>query len=227
MGRCARLVHRLVHPPFPVGHISDGAVCPPGSPACPPTIPGRAHFRWGGVPAWFTGLSTHPSPVLAERQGWLVPESPVCGKAVIRQPDTLFSAPDAWGRTELALIYGGTRTATVTCKDNVELLAVGRDDYIDIFMHKSRDGGDPEHLRFLKQITVFCGWPITALPLDDPSIFLYTYVRRGMVLCKDSRESEWIYVIKSGSCRVLTALRAVTPSLPGPHDRHHPVRVFH
>ena len=34
-----------------------------------------------------------------------------------------------------------------------------------------------------------------------------------MVLCKDSNKSEWIYVIKSGSCRVLTALHAVRPSI--------------
>ena len=59
----------------------------------------------------------------------------------------------------------------------MELLAVGRDDYIDIFMHKSKDGSEPEHIKFLKQIKVFCGWPIHALPLDDPSVFLYTYVR--------------------------------------------------
>ncbi|XP_076468500.1 cyclic nucleotide-binding domain-containing protein 2-like isoform X2 [Babylonia areolata] len=139
-------------------------------------------------------------------------------------------AGDYFGRTvavlqrgnsfgELALIYGGTRSATVTCKDNVELLAVGRDDYIDIFMHRSKDGGEPEHLKFLKQIKVFCGWPIHSLPLDDPSIFLYTYVRRGMVLCKDSNQSEWIYVIKSGSCRVLTALHAVKPSIPAGPER--------
>ncbi|KAK7480125.1 hypothetical protein BaRGS_00028609, partial [Batillaria attramentaria] len=113
---------------------------------------------------------------------------------------------------ELALMYGGKRSATVTCKDNVELLAVGRDDYIDIFM-QSEQGGEPEHVKFLRSVRLLADFPVSSLPLDDPSVCLYTYVRRGVLLCKDSNKSDWIYVIKSGSCRVLKALTAVKPTI--------------
>ena len=29
---------------------------------------------------------------------------------------------------------------------------------------------------FCNTVKVFCGWPIHALPFDDPSVFPYTYV---------------------------------------------------
>lgn len=35
----------------------------------------------------------------------------------------------------------------------------------------------------------------------------------GTLMCKDSNEDEWIYVIRTGSCRVIKALTQVTPKL--------------
>lgn len=32
-------------------------------------------------------------------------------------------------------------------------------------------------------------------------------------MCKDSNEDEWIYVIRTGSCRIIKALTQVTPKL--------------
>ena len=40
--------------------------------------------------------------------------------------------------------------------------------------------------------------------------------RRGAVVCKDSTNSDWIYIIKSGSCWVLRQLLQ-----PGNHHHHH------
>ncbi|KAK0064603.1 cyclic nucleotide-binding domain-containing protein 2-like isoform X3 [Biomphalaria pfeifferi] len=111
---------------------------------------------------------------------------------------------------ELALMHKSRRSATVTCKDDVELLAVGREDFIDIFMHV-KEGVEPEHVSFLRTVPILQEWPIHVLPLDDPTILLFTYVRRGVLLCKDSNTSTWIYVVKSGHCRVIKALRAVSP----------------
>ena len=39
--------------------------------------------------------------------------------------------------------------------------------------------------------------------------------RRGVLLCKDSNHSEWIYVIKSGTCKVLKDLIETKPNIPG------------
>ncbi|KAH3834909.1 cyclic nucleotide-binding domain-containing protein 2-like isoform X3 [Dreissena polymorpha] len=115
---------------------------------------------------------------------------------------------------ELALMHGARRSATVTCKTNVELLAVSREDFIDIFMHIETDR-EPEHIRFLRSIDLLRGWPIELLPQDNPRICLFTFFRRGVLLCKDSNDTEWIYVIKSGTCRVLKDLLDTKPNIPG------------
>jgi hypothetical protein len=35
----------------------------------------------------------------------------------------------------------------------------------------------------------------------------------GTLMCKDSNIDEWIYVVRTGSCRVIKALTQVTPKL--------------
>ena len=46
-------------------------------------------------------------------------------------------------------------------------------------------------------------------------VFLFNRLlcRMGTLMCKDSNEDEWIYVIRTGSCRVIKALTQVTPKL--------------
>ncbi|XP_071125080.1 cyclic nucleotide-binding domain-containing protein 2-like isoform X1 [Mytilus edulis] len=116
---------------------------------------------------------------------------------------------------ELALMHGSRRTATVTCKSEVELLAVWREDFVDIFMPHTYEK-EPEHIKFLRTVTSLSGWPIHKLPYHDPKICCFTYFRRGVLLCRNSNTSEWIYIIKSGSCRVLTELHDTKP-LPKLH----------
>ncbi|XP_045203529.2 cyclic nucleotide-binding domain-containing protein 2-like isoform X2 [Mercenaria mercenaria] len=115
---------------------------------------------------------------------------------------------------ELALMHGAKRSATVTCQTNVELLAVSREDFIDIFMHTEKDK-EPEHISFLRTIDVFRGWPVEKLPHNNPRICLFTFFRRGVLLCKDSNSTDWIYVIKTGTCRVLKDLFDTRPNIPG------------
>lgn len=115
---------------------------------------------------------------------------------------------------ELALMHAAKRSATVTCKNSVELLAVGREDFVDIFMPMDKDQ-EPEHIRFLRTVQLLRGWPIERLPYHDPKICCFTYFRRGLLLCKDSNISEWVYIIKTGSCRVLKSLHSAKPNIPG------------
>ncbi|VDI12988.1 Hypothetical predicted protein [Mytilus galloprovincialis] len=116
---------------------------------------------------------------------------------------------------ELALMHGSRRTATVTCKSEVELLAVWREDFVDIFMPHTYEK-EPEHIKFLRTVTSLSGWPIHKLPYHDPKICCFTYFRRGVLLCRNSNTAEWIYIIKTGSCRVLTELHDTKP-LPKLH----------
>lgn len=73
-------------------------------------------------------------------------------------------------------MHGARRSATVTCKTNVELLAVSREDFIDIFMHIEKDK-EPEHIRFLRTIDLLRDWPIDKIPIDNPKICLFTFFR--------------------------------------------------
>ena len=78
-------------------------------------------------------------------------------------------------------MHGATRSATVTCKVDVELLAVGRDDFVDIFMHVEKDK-EPEHIQFLRTIQLLQDWPIEKLPWNDPKICLFTFFRSAIYL---------------------------------------------
>ena len=73
-------------------------------------------------------------------------------------------------------MHGAKRSATVTCKNDVELLAVGREDFVDIFMHVEKDR-EPDHIRYLRQAEVLQGWPVDLVPWDDPKVCLVTYFR--------------------------------------------------
>eukprot|EP00112_Aurelia_sp_Birch-Aquarium-sp1_P006691 Seg1733.2 transcript_id=Seg1733.2/GoldUCD/mRNA.D3Y31 product="Cyclic nucleotide-binding domain-containing protein 2" protein_id=Seg1733.2/GoldUCD/D3Y31 len=106
---------------------------------------------------------------------------------------------------ELALLHDTARTATVICQSEVALLAVSRQDFIDIFLRSNEDDEEQEHIRFLRSVVY-----LKRLPLEECGgrlgICLCHYFRRGVVIDKDPTNSEWIYVVKSGSCRVLTRL---------------------
>ncbi len=73
-------------------------------------------------------------------------------------------------------MHASARNATVTCHTDVSVLSIGRDDFIDIFMHVEH-GKEPEHISFLREIEIFNKWPIEQLPYNDPRICLLTFFR--------------------------------------------------
>ncbi|CAL1531484.1 unnamed protein product [Lymnaea stagnalis] len=113
---------------------------------------------------------------------------------------------------ELALLHHSRRTATVTSHDTVKLLSVGRDDFFDIFMSRQGTGEMPDHIKFISQLEFMKDWPLERL-LERPDQCLLHFFKRNMVILKDSRTSEWFYVVKSGSCQVLKQLKGVTARL--------------
>lgn len=88
-------------------------------------------------------------------------------------------------KKELALMHGSRRTATVTCKSEVELLAVWREDFVDIFMPHTYEK-EPEHIKFLRTVTSLSGWPIHKLPYHDPKICCFTYFRLDYIKCSSA-----------------------------------------
>ncbi|CAF1265586.1 unnamed protein product [Rotaria sordida] len=113
---------------------------------------------------------------------------------------------------EVALINAHRRTATVCCQTDVSMLAIEREDFVKIFMANDRET-EPDFISFLRQIPEFRGFPIDKIPHDSPHICQVVYYRMGTLMSKDSNEDEWIYVIRTGSCRVIKALTQVTPKL--------------
>ncbi|XP_033116121.1 cyclic nucleotide-binding domain-containing protein 2-like isoform X2 [Anneissia japonica] len=105
---------------------------------------------------------------------------------------------DSFG--ELALIHHAKRNASVKCRTDVELLAIDRKDFLAIFVQTTQP---PEFLGFLHSLEQLSDWPVNLLPFHDPNICLFTYFRRGNIITHDSVESKWLYVVKSGTCRII------------------------
>lgn len=101
---------------------------------------------------------------------------------------------------------GGTRNSSVICHTNVEMICVTREDFVDIFMHVE-DGKEPEHIQFLRNIELIKDWPVEMIPHNDPRVCLVTYFRKGVVICKDSSQLEWVYIVKQGSCSIMKSIK--------------------
>ncbi|XP_013396184.1 uncharacterized protein LOC106163213 [Lingula anatina] len=107
---------------------------------------------------------------------------------------------------ELALLHHQLRNATVVSQDTVQLLTIGRDDFFDIFMGQSANPGElPEHLKFLSQLEFAKDFPMEKI-LENPEVCLLHFFKRGEVIVQDSSQSDWIYIIKSGTCQVMKEL---------------------
>ncbi|KAM4702104.1 cyclic nucleotide-binding domain-containing protein 2-like [Discoglossus pictus] len=97
---------------------------------------------------------------------------------------------------DVAILTNAKRNATVVCHDNVSLLAIARQDFLNIFLHNDSQEG-PEYIQLLQNIDLLTGWPIHKLPYNNPRICLHTFYRQGTVITRDSKASSKIYVVKT------------------------------
>jgi hypothetical protein len=74
---------------------------------------------------------------------------------------------------ELAFVYNSLRKATVTSLTSMELISIGKEDYIDIFM--SNKSEEPEHVKFLETIPFTKGWPLEKLKQFPSSCAVHYY----------------------------------------------------
>jgi hypothetical protein len=77
---------------------------------------------------------------------------------------------------ELAFLYNSTRTATVTSMTPMELISIGREDFIDIFMSNGKNGKESEHIQFLRTCDFIKNWPIEKL-IENPDNCLVHYYK--------------------------------------------------
>lgn len=125
---------------------------------------------------------------------------------------------DSFG--ELAILHDTVRQSTIITREFSELLVISKEDFVDIFMASGgiKNITDPDHADFIKSINFLKDWPIELLALN-PKRCLFHFFRRGAVLVKDSNRSDWIYIIKSGSCRILKKLKEVQSRLTEHQNR--------
>ncbi|XP_021350615.1 uncharacterized protein LOC110448602 isoform X2 [Mizuhopecten yessoensis] len=112
---------------------------------------------------------------------------------------------------ELAVISQSKRQATVSTQTATELLCISGEDFEEIFMAGGKKTvTDPDHNSFIKNIRFLKNWPVHLLA-QNPNACMFHYFNRGQVLVRDSNQSEWIYIVKSGSLSVLKKLKEVLP----------------
>ncbi|XP_053406464.1 uncharacterized protein LOC128559244 [Mercenaria mercenaria] len=103
---------------------------------------------------------------------------------------------------EKEILTNSERPATVVCKEPVEVLGVDREALIDIF----KAAGGLGSIEFLKCIPELSDFPLELLQTYHFSMAVH-YYRRGAVIAKNGNESEWIYIVRSGSCQVYKAIK--------------------
>ncbi|XP_062613187.1 uncharacterized protein LOC134274962 [Saccostrea cucullata] len=113
---------------------------------------------------------------------------------------------DSFG--EQAIMTRTLRQTTVISREKIELLVMSDEDFIDIFMSGGlRDVNDP----FIKSLKFLEEWPVEKLA-DNPKKAIFSFFKRGKVLIKDTSQSDWIFVVKSGSCSLLKRLQLIDPT---------------
>ncbi|XP_053399136.1 uncharacterized protein LOC123556796 isoform X2 [Mercenaria mercenaria] len=109
---------------------------------------------------------------------------------------------------EIGLLFDTLRTATVESATPMELLVIGKEDFVRIFMKAENPDDEPEHIQYLRKIPFMKEWPIDLLKLE-PGACLTHYFKRGSLITDNDRHSEWLYIVMSGTCEVLKKLKAV------------------
>ncbi|XP_071501662.1 uncharacterized protein [Diadema antillarum] len=121
---------------------------------------------------------------------------------------------------ELAILNETVRASTVITKSRCELLVISVQDFQDIFMVSGgiKSVNDPDQSAFLTSLRFLTLWPIHILP-QRPKDCLFHFFATGDVLVQDSNQSDWIYIVKSGSCSVIKKLKSVSENVDSAYMR--------
>nr|KAG5689313.1 hypothetical protein BaRGS_022037 [Batillaria attramentaria] len=94
------------------------------------------------------------------------------------------------------------RRVTVTSHRDMQLLAVSRDDYMKLFQFSLIEDLVPDYISFIFKMRWMRNWPTHQLIEHRQNCF-YRFYRKGRVVVADSRESDYLYVVRSGTCNVM------------------------
>jgi CRP-like cAMP-binding protein len=158
--------------------------------------PGRVIIRQGHLAENFYFLLSGKVIVRFFEHNPLTGENQLRTAAVLRKGSSF---------GELALLHHSRRTATVVSEDGVQLLTIGRNEFFTIIMGQHSPGQMPDHVQFLRSLEFMKDWPIEKLS-EFPECCILHYFKRTTVMVRDSNKSDWLYIVKSGSCQVIKQL---------------------
>ncbi|XP_030828822.1 uncharacterized protein LOC100892652 isoform X1 [Strongylocentrotus purpuratus] len=107
---------------------------------------------------------------------------------------------------EQAIAHQNKHVYTVISKEAIQLMCLAPDDYSRIFLAGGLGNfSDLGEKSFVRSICIFKHWPIHLLK-DNHTQTRFQYFVHGTTIVEDSTKSEWIIIVKSGSCSVLKKL---------------------
>ncbi|RDD43582.1 Cyclic nucleotide-binding domain-containing protein 2 [Trichoplax sp. H2] len=101
------------------------------------------------------------------------------------------------------IYYSTERSATVFTKEDVELFVIHVKDYGNIFKNFMKRSD--KTLDICRQVYALSDWPVDVL-YKDPHSWIMQNFTRGSVICPNCADSQWVYVITSGKCKVIKYL---------------------
>nr|XP_005988006.2 PREDICTED: cyclic nucleotide-binding domain-containing protein 2-like isoform X2 [Latimeria chalumnae]XP_014349462.1 PREDICTED: cyclic nucleotide-binding domain-containing protein 2-like isoform X2 [Latimeria chalumnae] len=159
--------------------------------------------------AWYASYEAQQVMVL---QGHIPHSFYIClsGSAIVTRRDSangqvkpawFLSRGDAFGDQEI--MDEACWQSSVIIQEPAEFLCLDREDFVEIFLAGGKKKlSDPEQMEFLRELRFLKGWPVHLIE-DNPGKCIVSHYKRGDVILKNSNVTEWIYIIKSGSCSVM------------------------
>lgn len=109
------------------------------------------------------------------------------------------------------VFIGRERDYSVTCVEECTLLSVNIDDYNRMCLTGTSESDNPEHIRIVSQLEFMRFFPMKKLieDADGGNIILF-YFPPGQVVARSAVKSQYILIIKTGTCQVLAKVQQYT-----------------
>ncbi|KAL8594574.1 hypothetical protein ACOMHN_002129 [Nucella lapillus] len=134
--------------------------------------------------------------------GQAIETETICNEDGTQTQNTVKFITQGMTFAEDPILQGTPQPYTVTARKNMQLIRMKKKHYIEVCHRISQHADDiPEHIQYLKRQPFMASFPYEVL-LKHPFMCCQYYCRPNTVLVADSASSDWIYLIRSGSCVV-------------------------
>lgn len=97
------------------------------------------------------------------------------------------------------LMNGTSREHSLICKGPVEVLVLDKEDFMEL-MNTNPDGGLP--IEILRSIELFRNFPLEKF-FEEKDAIVTKYFAKDTVIVKDSNDTPYFYIVKTGRCKVV------------------------